>query len=66
MSKPKYKIGKKIESVADFEKSTCTFFKVRTKTTHRAWIESWQYRILKESIKRGILFETELIEEKVK
>lgn len=66
MSKPKYKKAKKIESVADFEKSTCTFFKVGTKTTHRAWIESWQYRLLKEAIKRGILFETELIEENLK
>ena len=66
MSKPKYKLGKKIETVADFEKSTCTFFKVGTKTTHRAWIESWQYRLLKEAIKRGILFETGSIEKENK
>jgi hypothetical protein len=66
MSKPKYKIGKKIETVADFEKSTCTFFKVGTKTTHRAWIESWQYRLLKVAIKRGILYETESIEKENK
>lgn len=66
MSKPKYKIGKKIESVAEFEKSTCTFFKVGTKTTHIAWIESWQYRLLKEAIKKGILFETESIEKESK
>lgn len=65
MSKPKYKKANKIESVCDFEKSKCTFFKVGTKTTHREWIESWQYRLLKEAIKKGIIFETELIEKEV-
>ena len=62
MSKAKYKKGQQIKSVADFEKSTCMFFKVGTKTTHRAWIESWQYRVLLDAIRKGILFETELIE----
>lgn len=62
MSKPKYSKGKKIESVADFEKSGCTFFKVMNNTTHRGWIESWQYRVLKDCISKGHLFEAELIE----
>lgn len=66
MSKPKYKLGKKIETVADFEKSTCTFFKVGTKTTHRAWLESFQYRVLKNYISSGNVHEADLIESEKK
>lgn len=62
MSKPKYKQGRKIESVADFEKSKCEYFKVYGKTTHRAWIESWQYRVLKNFIKAGAIYEADFIE----
>lgn len=43
MSKSKYKLGKKIETVAEFEKSTFTFFKIGIKTYHRGWLESFQY-----------------------
>lgn len=62
MAKAKYKKGKKIESVADFEKSTCTYFKVKDKTTHRAWIENFQYSTLKNFIMNSCLYETEMIE----
>ena len=62
MSKPKYKIGKKIETVADFEKSTCTFFKIGIKTYHRGWLESFQYRVLKNYISSGNVHEADLIE----
>jgi hypothetical protein len=62
MSKAKYKQGRKIESVADFEKSKCTYFKVHGKSTHRAWIESWQYRVLKNFINAGVIYEAELID----
>jgi hypothetical protein len=62
MSKAKYKQGRKIESVADFEKSKCTYFKVHGKSTHRAWIESWQYRVLKMFIQSGAIYEADLIE----
>ena len=61
MSKPKYKQGRKIETVADFEKSKCSYFKVYGKTTHRAWIESWQYRVLENFIKASAIYEAELI-----
>lgn len=40
MSKAKYKKGRKIESIADFEKSSCQYFKVMEKTTHRSWIKN--------------------------
>ena len=63
VSKPKYKIGKKIESIADFEKSTCTFFKIGIKTYHRGWLESFQYRVLKNYISSGNVHEADLIEE---
>ena len=62
MSKAKYKLGRKIESVADFEKSKCIYFKVYGKSTHRAWIESWQYRTMKNFIQSGAIYEADLIE----
>ena len=66
VSKPKYKLGKKIETVADFEKSTCTFFKIGIKTYHRGWLENFQYRVLKNYISSGNLHEAYLIESKKK
>lgn len=61
MSKPKYKQGKQICSMADFEKSECTYFKVKfgnkIQTKHRAFLISWQYRTLKMFIDRGLVFE---------
>ena len=65
MSKPKYKIGKKIETVADLEKSTCTFFMIGIRTYHRGWLESFQYRVLKNYISSGNVHEADLIEEKL-
>ena len=61
MSKPKYKQGKQICSMADFEKSECLYFKVKfgnkIQTKHRAFLISWQYRTLKMFIDRGWVFE---------
>ena len=62
MSKPKYKQGRMIESVADFEKSKSKYYKVYGKTTHRSWIESWQYRVLENFIKAGAIYEAEWLE----
>lgn len=58
-----YKKGKRIKTVAAFEKSECTFFMIFDKTTHRAWIESWQYRTLKKMVDRGAVFEAKKIQE---
>lgn len=66
MSKPKYKIGKKIETVAEFEKSACTFFMIGIKTYHRGWLESFQYRVLKNYISSGNVHEADLVEENLK
>ena len=61
MSKSKYKQGKQICSIADFEKSECLYFKVKfgnkIQTKHRAFLISWQYRTLKMFIDRGWVFE---------
>ena len=59
--KAKYKRGKMIESVADFEKSTATFYKVRfgneERTRHRGFLISWQYHLLKNFIDSRRIFE---------
>lgn len=51
-------------SVADFEKSENRWFVVQygvtEKTTHRGWIESWQYHMLKCTINAGRLYEAEM------
>lgn len=66
MSKKKYKRGKKIESMSDFEKSDCEYFTVyfgctNPQTKHRAFLISWQYRVLLNFIKNGWVFESEKI-----
>ena len=66
MTPPKYKQGKKIHSVGDFERSSCFFFKVqfgnRFKTIHRSFLISWQYRTLKRFIDNGWVYEANEIE----
>ena len=64
----KYKRGKPILTVADYEKAsqTITFFMVGNKTTHKGWIESWQYQYLKKVIYLGNLFEAIPVEREVK
>ena len=68
--KRKYKRGKQIKSVGEFEQSNATFFRVRfgekEKTIHYGFLESWQYHTLSLFIYRGCVFEAEanLIESK--
>ena len=68
MSKPKYKQGKQIGSVADFEKSECLYFKVKfgnkIQTKHRAFLISWQYRTLKRG--EALLLMSEIIKANMK
>ena len=63
MSKRKYEKGKRISSIAEFERSTCEFFIWRYATRHRTILESLQYRTLKETINHGCLYEAKKIEE---
>ncbi len=59
----KYKSGKPIQTVADFENSKCDFFMVtfwnRTTPRHRGFLISWQYRTLKNFIDRGWIYEAD-------
>ena len=60
----KYKKGKLIKSVAQYESASkfLTFFMIQGKTTRKAWIESWQYRVLRNAINNGIIYEALPIE----
>ena len=62
-SRSKYKQGRKIESIEDFEKSTASWFKWHNRTKHRKVLECQQYRALKQFIQSGYIYEADLIEE---
>lgn len=66
MSKPKYKQGKMIRSIADFAKSKSKWFKVyfgnEPKTRHRSFLISWQYRVLENFINAHWIYEADLIQ----
>lgn len=64
MSKPKYKQGKQVTSVAQFDESETRFFKWQNKTLHRGFITAWQYHFLKMQIEQGKLYEADFIEER--
>ena len=59
----KYKRGKQIKSVGEFEQSKSLWFMVRygveEKTTHYGFLISWQYHLLERFIKAGRIFEAE-------
>lgn len=61
MAKSRYKQGKQICSMADFEKSECLYFRIRFgngfQTKHRSFLISWQYRTLLNFIQSGRVFE---------
>lgn len=63
MSKPKYKKGRRIKSVADFSKTFSLWFIVtagtRNKTLHRSFLISWQYRTLEAFINGGWVYVAE-------
>lgn len=68
MSKRQYKRGARIESVADFEQSTSQYYIVyfgstNPQTKHRAFLISWQYRVLQGFISRGWVFEADKMDE---
>lgn len=67
MSKRKYKKGKMINSVAEFENSKSRFFIVyfgadHCRTIHYSFLEAWQYHTLKNFIKKGAVYEAESIQ----
>lgn len=64
--KAKYKRGRKIESVGDFEKSEARFYRVcfgnNERTKHRGFLEAWQYHTLELFIRNGWVYEADAIE----
>lgn len=67
MSKPKYKKGRRIKSIADFSKTSSLWFIVtawkKNKTLHRSFLISWKYRTLETFINRGWVYVAEPIQE---
>ena len=63
MTMRKYKLGKRLTSMAEFEQSDKTFFIIRFKdalgTRSRKIIEGWQYKTIKAYIDKGHLFEAD-------
>ncbi len=64
----KYKRGKQICTVSDFDQSSSRFYVVyfgscNPQTKHRSFLISWQYRTLLNFIEKGWVFEAERKEE---
>lgn len=56
----KYTKGKKIRTIADFDKSKSEMFVVhlgKDMTRSRGFLISWQYRVLESHINKGNVFE---------
>lgn len=56
MSKSKYKQGRQIVSISDFDQCESLFFKWNGKTVHREVLFSLQYRILFNAIKHNRVY----------
>ena len=54
MSKPKYKKGALITSLDDLANQE--FVYVFDKITHSGWFLSWQFRLAKDYINRGVVY----------
>lgn len=63
MSKAKYKQGKQICSISEFDTCESLWYKWNGKTRHRSVLISLQYRTLLNTIIGGRLYTAEMIEE---
>lgn len=63
MSKPKYKQGKRIRSISEFDTCESLWYKWNGKTRHRSVLISLQYRTLLNAIISGRLYRADLISE---
>ena len=75
MTARKYKRGKRIKSVSEFEKSTrikgnrwfmVDFGSAVPKTLHWGFLTAWQYGLLEKFIYAGRVYEAKKIEEETK
>ena len=64
MSKPKYKQGKQIRSISEFDECPSLWYKWNGKTTHRSVLISLQYRTLLNTIIGGRLYVADMRGEK--
>ena len=62
MSKARYKQGKQICSISEFDACKSHWYKWNGKTRHREVLMSLQYRILLDTIHKGRLYTAELID----
>ena len=60
MSKRKYTRGAKMKTIGQFATCGAKFYIVKygesEKTTHKGWLESWQFHYLNDMIKAGRIF----------
>jgi len=62
MSKARYKKGKQIQSISEFDSCESLWYKWNGRTKHRSVLMSLQYRTLLNTIISGRLYTAELIE----
>ena len=62
MSKARYKQGKRIYSISEFDTCESLWYKWNGRTTHRSVLISLQYRTLLNTIIGGRLYTAELID----
>ena len=60
----KYKVGKRIETISDFDHCESLWYKWNGRTTHRSVLMSLQYRTLLQTIINGRLYTAERKEER--
>ena len=63
MSKSKYKQGKLINTISEFDQCESLWYKWNEKTTHRSVLMSLQYRTLLNAIIAGRIYTAEREEE---
>ena len=64
MSRPKYKQGRQIHSISEFDSCESLWYKWNGRTRHRSVLMSLQYRTLLNTIIGGRLYVAEPIEDK--
>ena len=62
MSKARYKQGRKINSISEFDSCESLWYKWNGRTRHRSVLISLQYRTLLNTIISGRLYTAELID----
>ena len=56
MSKSKYRQGKRIKTISEFDQCESLWYKWNGKTTHRSVLMSLQYRTLLNAIINGMVY----------